>query len=63
MHNQMNNTDVYLYIYVYKGTRKPNIITKWSCLTSPSVFNVYDKVRKAEIFMDGLASGDSSCKV
>lgn len=27
-------------------------------LTSPSVFKVYDKVRRAAIFMDGLASGD-----
>lgn len=32
-------------------------------LTSPSVFRVYDAVRRAAIFMEGLASRDISCKV
>lgn len=32
------------------------------CLTSPNVFKVYDKVRKAAIFMEGLTSGDSTYK-
>lgn len=43
------------------SSNKSEAFAPGSSLTSPSVFNVYAKARKATIFIDGLASEDWSC--